>query len=131
MEADNKQLYGAPLGKYLGIWGVNEIFEGSDGIRGDWATIGRHIALYKRKDGVVLGFTEGGFCLESYEPFWFKYDTKTKFLLGLGRDGIVQITIGFSEPGFKKIAFNFCHANGDGFSQNGGWGGTGTAGGGH
>ncbi|MCF6264900.1 MAG: hypothetical protein L3J24_15110 [Xanthomonadales bacterium] len=127
---NNKQIIGAPIGKYLGIWCVNEIFEGSQGICGDWATIGHHIALFQRKDGVVLGFTECGFCLESYEPFWFRYNKKTKLLQGLGRDGIVQITIGFSDPGFKKIVFNFCHANGDSYSQSGGWDGTHTVGGG-
>lgn len=125
MSANNKQLIGAPIGKYLGIWGVDEIFEGSQGIQGDWATIGRHLALFKRADGVVLGFTENGFCLESYEPFWFKYNPETRFLQGLGRDGIVEITIGFSDPGFKKIVFNFSHSNGDSFTQTGGWTGAG------
>ncbi|MBE9549967.1 MAG: hypothetical protein IMF09_11225 [Proteobacteria bacterium] len=125
MEVSNKELYGAPSNKYLGIWGVDEIFEGSTGIQGDWAIIGRHIALYQRQDGVALGFTENGFCMESYEPFWFKYCTDTKLLHGLGRDGIVKITVGFSDPEHKNIAFNFSHANGDGFAQDGGWGGHG------
>jgi len=115
---------GAPLDKYLGIWMVDEIYEGSDGIRGDWATIGRHMAMYKRADGVVLGFTEGGFCLESYEPFWFKYCEKSKCLEGVGRDGIVKITVGFCDPAFKKISFNFSHTDGDFFAQDGGWSGS-------
>lgn len=128
MEVSNQELYGAPINKYLGIWGVDEIFEGSNGIQGDWATIGRHMALYQRKDGVVLGFSEGGFSMESYEPFWFRYCTETKYLQGIGRDGIVKITVGFSDPKHKKIAFNFSHANGDDFSQGGGWGGVGGGG---
>ena len=128
MSANSNTLYGAPIENYLGIWGVDEIFEGSQGIQGDWATIGRHMALYQRADGVVLGFTEDGFCMESYEPFWFRYNPGKKTLQGLGRDGIVKITVGFNDPEFKNIAFNFSHANGDSFAQDGGWGGIGSGG---
>lgn len=123
MSVNHNELTGAPVEKYLGIWRVDEIFEGSEGICGDWATIGRHMALYSRQDGVVLGFNEHGFCLESYEPFWFRYCKRTQLLQGLGRDGVVQITVGFSDKAHKKIAFRFSHANGDTFTQDGGWGG--------
>ncbi len=117
---NNSDLQGAPVEQYLGIWSVSEIIQGSDGICGGWAHVGKHMAMYARQDGVVLGFTEHGFCMESYDPFWFKYCKNTNLLTGLGRDGIVQITVGFVG---KQIAFRFSHANGDSFSQTGGWNG--------
>ncbi len=118
---NNSDLQGAPVEQYLGIWCVDEIIQGSEGICGSWAHVGKHMALYTREDGVVLGFTEQGFCAESYDPFWFKYCEKSNLLTGLGRDGIVLITVGFVD---KKIAFRFSHANGDSFTQGGGWTGT-------
>lgn len=124
MTASNKTIHGAPISDYLGVWRVDEIFEGSTGIKGDWATIGRHIALYKRNDGVVLGFVEDGFCLENYEPLWFKQCNKSQYLIALGRDGIMQMTVGFADKANKEIVFNFTHANGDSFCQSGGWSGS-------
>ncbi len=115
---NNSDLQGAPVEQYLGIWCVDEIIQGSEGICGNWAHVGKHMAMYARADGVVLGFTEQGFCIESYDPFWFKYCKKTNLLTGLGRDGIVLITVGFVG---KQIAFRFSHADGDSFVQEGGW----------